>query len=138
MNTTVLVTLKHISCSHCSAIFGVISDAETELRRSHKTFYCPHCGGRQHFPHQSDIERAEAAAKRAQELLELERRMNANQRERADAAERRLSATRGVVTRIKNRVGAGVCPCCNRTFAALAKHMQTKHPDYRKADGEAS
>jgi hypothetical protein len=26
-----------------------------------------------------------------------------------------------------------VCPCCNRTFQALARHMNSKHPTY--ADG---
>lgn len=25
--------------------------------------------------------------------------------------------------------GAGVCPCCNRTFSQLSRHMQSKHPD---------
>lgn len=52
------------------------------------------------------------------------------QREAREAAERRLHATRGVVTRIKNRVGHGVCPCCNRTFGDLSRHMMTKHPTY--------
>lgn len=27
------------------------------------------------------------------------------------------------------RIGAGVCPCCNRTFSQLSRHMQSKHPD---------
>ena len=52
------------------------------------------------------------------------------QREMREATERQLSATRGVVTRIKNRVGHGVCPCCNRTFGDLARHMMSKHPTY--------
>lgn len=52
------------------------------------------------------------------------------QQEQRQAAERQLAATRGVVTRIKNRVGHGVCPCCNRTFGDLARHMATKHPAY--------
>ncbi len=50
--------------------------------------------------------------------------------EMREATERQLSATRGVVTRIKNRVGHGVCPCCNRTFGDLYRHMSTKHPGY--------
>lgn len=58
------------------------------------------------------------------------------QREARAATERQLSATRSVVTRIKNRVGAGVCPCCTRSFGNLAKHMQTKHPTYRAEAAE--
>jgi hypothetical protein len=41
-------------------------------------------------------------------------------------------ATRGHVTRLKKRVAAGVCPCCNRSFKDLARHMQGQHPDYVK------
>lgn len=29
----------------------------------------------------------------------------------------------------QTRIGAGICPCCNRTFSQLARHMQSKHPD---------
>ena len=52
------------------------------------------------------------------------------QREMREGVVRQLSATRGVVTRIKNRVGHGVCPCCNRSFGDLYRHMSTKHPGY--------
>lgn len=52
------------------------------------------------------------------------------QRERAEAAERRSAAARGQVTKIKNRVGNGVCPCCNRTFDNLARHMHSQHPTF--------
>lgn len=45
---------------------------------------------------------------------------------------RKCSAIKGVATRIKRRVSAGVCPCCNRTFQCLARHMATKHPDYQQ------
>jgi len=30
------------------------------------------------------------------------------------------------------RVHNGVCPCCNRSFQNLQKHMTTKHPDVVK------
>jgi hypothetical protein len=35
------------------------------------------------------------------------------------------------MTRIKKRVAAGVCPCCNRSFKDLARHMAGQHPDYK-------
>jgi hypothetical protein len=31
--------------------------------------------------------------------------------------------------RIQKRTAAGVCPCCNRTFQQLARHMKTRHPE---------
>ncbi len=50
-------------------------------------------------------------------------------REQRDAARRSASAYKGAATRMKNRAKAGVCPCCNRTFQNLAKHMASQHPD---------
>ena len=33
------------------------------------------------------------------------------------------------LTRLQKRIHAGVCPCCNRTFTNVARHMKTKHPN---------
>lgn len=71
----------------------------------------------------------------AQQIAERDDRIR-QERERAEAAERRASAARGQVTRIKNRVSHGVCPCCSRTFENLARHMTSKHPDYRAEAAE--
>jgi hypothetical protein len=35
-----------------------------------------------------------------------------------------------VATRIRNRIAAGVCPCCTRTFKNVARHIKDKHPTY--------
>lgn len=48
--------------------------------------------------------------------------------------ERSLQATRGVVTRTKNRIKNGVCPCCKRHFGNLHQHMKTQHPEYAVAE----
>jgi hypothetical protein len=32
--------------------------------------------------------------------------------------------------KLKSRARHGVCPCCNRQFVNMAKHMQSKHPDF--------
>ena len=61
----------------------------------------------------------ESANRRAQANLDLLR-----------AEERSHTATRGHLTRTKKRVAAGVCPCCNRTFQNLARHMKGQHPEY--------
>lgn len=37
---------------------------------------------------------------------------------------------RGHITRTKKRIQHGVCPCCNRTFQNLARHMKSKHVNY--------
>jgi hypothetical protein len=53
-----------------------------------------------------------------------------------NAAERRVTAARGQVTKIKNRVGRGVCPCCNRTFENLHRHVSSQHPTFTSEAAE--
>lgn len=31
--------------------------------------------------------------------------------------------------RLKKRAAAGVCPCCNRTFLNMQRHMKSRHPN---------
>jgi hypothetical protein len=49
--------------------------------------------------------------------------------------ERAHQATVADAKRQKKRASAGVCPCCNRTFQQLARHMASKHPDYGNGHG---
>lgn len=51
-------------------------------------------------------------------------------REWAHRAERQVAAKKGQITKIKNRVSSGVCPCCTRYFANLHRHMQGQHPEW--------
>jgi hypothetical protein len=31
---------------------------------------------------------------------------------------------------MRKRIQSGVCPCCNRTFENLGRHMKSKHPAF--------
>lgn len=84
-------------------------------------FYCPNGHGR-HF---SESE----ADKLRKERDRLAQRIAQKDDEIKDLENRRRAAV-GQVTKLKNRVGHGVCPCCNRTFENLARHMTTKHPTF--------
>jgi hypothetical protein len=56
------------------------------------------------------------------------RRRNA---ENETEAERRSKAAyKGQLTKVRRKVANGSCPCCNRHFENLQRHMQTKHPEY--------
>lgn len=93
-------------------------------------FYCGY--GHSQYYVQGETEEAKLRRERdrlAQRVAERDDEI-ARQRRMREETERRLAATKGVVTRIKSRVGHGICPCCNRTFGDLARHMATKHPTY--------
>lgn len=50
------------------------------------------------------------------------------------AAEAEAEARRVQLIRDRHRFANGVCPCCNRSFENVARHMKTQHPDYDPAD----
>lgn len=119
-------------CCRCKCAMALPSDLYTASRRDERiSFFCAH-GHEQHFTareSEADILRRERdrllqQAARLEDEAKLER-------QRREAAQRSVSAMRGQVTRLQNRASAGVCPCCNRTFSALARHMATKHPQFR-------
>ena len=111
-----------IECASCAIDFGIGQDFQRRRREDHERFYCPN-GHENVYPQESEAERLRR---------ELERqRVRANGEEaRRRLAERQRAAAKGQVTRIKNRVSNGVCPCCKRTFQNLGRHMAGQHPDY--------
>lgn len=120
--------LLAIRCGECGCLFGLSRFLYNARREDKKTFYCSNGHPRAYVESEADRLRRERD-RLAQRIAERDDEI-ARQRTLREETERRLSATRGVVTRIKNRIGHGVCPCCNRTFGDLARHMATKHPTY--------
>jgi hypothetical protein len=100
---------------------------EHQLRQHHEgrtpeSIYCPL--GHTHVPAgPSEVEkqkkRAVAAEARAQAIAD-----------QLQSEQRSHSATKGQLTKTKKRIGNGVCPCCNRHFTNVERHMASKHPDY--------
>jgi hypothetical protein len=46
------------------------------------------------------------------------------------SAERSAAAFKGQATRLRKRIGHGVCPACHRTFRQVSDHMDRMHPGY--------
>lgn len=115
-------------CVECFVKFGVPVGFTARRREDKRTFFCPNGHPMSYTQSEADKLRQERdRLKQNTGYLEDQVR---RQREMREAAERRASAARGQVTRLKNRAAAGVCPCCNRTFVQLARHMATKHKGF--------
>ena len=112
-----------VTTSCCHVPFMMIKKMNKDLQDNHECFYCPKCGGNQHYPGESDNEKLKRRLK-----FEENRRKVAERREKYHANCAR--AQKAAKTRLKNRIKNGVCPCCNRTFKQLAAHMKRKHPEY--------
>ena len=129
MPTTMKYTgaLSVTSC-WCGIHLAIPSDLYAIARRNKDhTVYCP-LGHK--FVYSNTLE---------EQLEETKRQLTAEQKRRRATAdllaheERSHNATRGHVTRKKRqleRVSSGVCPCCNRSFSDLRRHMRSKHPEF--------
>lgn len=97
-----------LCCSECGIIYFVPSNFLRRKRNTHDGFYCPN-GHNQYFP-------AETEAEKLKRQLEVANRRIDSANARADMANNSARAYKGQLTKIKNRISNGVCPCCNRSF----------------------
>jgi len=121
-------SLETETCYRCGIVFAMPAYFRKTRRDDKASFYCPN-GHAQGY--------VESEADRLRRQLEAERSSKEWERARANNLEKRLSAQKGQMTKLKNRVANGVCPCCKRSFADLHRHMTTKHPDYATTERAA-
>lgn len=124
---TVTLTLRPQTCYKCGVLFGMESGFDDQRLKDRQTWYCPNGHGQ--------VYSGKSEAQKLTEQLAAARSLAQRESERRATAERSARAYKGQVTKVKRRVGKGVCPCCNRSFQQLADHMANKHPDY--SDGAA-
>lgn len=130
--------LESTTCPECGVQFAGPAHLLKSKREHAGSIYCPN--GHVSSWRETEADRLRRELEQAKKDKEWAEKQRDQAREARDAAERKASALRGVVTKTKQRVGNGVCPCCNRTFKALSRHMATKHPEFKDAaqEGEAN
>lgn len=118
------------TCAKCGEVFGLALGTEKALRHSEAGFHCPwghelvfHLGESETDKLRRERDRLKQQAARLLEEAD-------DWRKAAQGAQRQAAAARGQITKLKKRAAAGVCPCCNRRFVALAAHMEKKHPGF--------
>lgn len=128
---TVEIESVHCGADNCDALVVMPAKVMQAFRDSHKTWYC-YRGHPRHFPGESKEERLKQKLENTEKMLrsQIKRTEWAQEAERKAELSRR--ATKGQLTKTKNRIKNGVCPCCNRTFVDLGRHMAGQHPDYGK------
>ncbi len=123
-------TVEH--CCNCGVAFGLSTSHRNELVKTHDWFYCPN-GHRQHYTGQTEAERLQRELDAEKRRTEYARADANRRREERIRVEHQLRSVKGHQTRLKKRIAGGACPCCNRTFENLARHMTTKHPEFTNA-----
>lgn len=127
MTITIQTSFTIIYCCNCGAAFAVPDNVHLAWHEKGASFFCPN-GHAQSY--------TESMKKKLDRALKDRDRFQGYYNQETDShrhTKKRLAATQGVVTRTKKRVSKGVCPCCNRHFKDLHRHMESKHPDYSDA-----
>jgi len=120
------------TCPNCHVVHGIPNDMATKMRERGGEAHCPN--GHRWFFTETEKQQLEKQLARERAAHDQTRSARDEQARRRAMAERRCAAARGQVTKIRNRVGNGICPCCNRSFENLHRHMQAKHPAWKKSE----
>lgn len=125
------------SCCVCKADIYMPDTWLSYFRSSQIVFHCIN-GHRQSFskePSEAALLRkklnAEQLARQRAEQMVAQKEDEIREAQQQAAHERkRANGYKGHATHITKQAKAGICPCCNRTFVALARHMATQHPKF--------
>lgn len=114
------------SCCSCGVVFAMTDEFKQARLRDRDRFYCPN-GHSQSYIGKSDRELAYEAK---QALRKAETRLQAEVDQRK-ASNRELKAKERELRRLRQRAAGGACPCCNRTFVQLSRHIKNQHPGFK-------
>ena len=119
-------TLVIVERAECHMDFGITPAFQRARRADHKTFYCPNQHSN-YYPQRSPEEQLRSQLKRSQAA-------ETHLRDQLQSTEYSRRAEKAAKTRLKNRIAAGQCPCCRRTFQNVARHMAGQHPDFSSTE----
>lgn len=133
--TVLMISDKLVTeqCCNCGVTFAIPQQLMNELSETHKDFYCPN-GHSQRYIDKTEAQKQRERADRLQRLVDAREEDIRFEQRRLDTERKAHAATKGQLTKTRKRVGNGVCPCCNRSFANLQRHMSGQHPDYAETD----
>jgi len=115
-----VVELTQIICGRCGGVYGIAERVRQYHEEHGSSWHCPYCAIGWGY--------AKGRIKTLEEELARERARTQNALSREAEAIARASAAEAANAKARKRAQAGVCPCCNRSFANVARHMATKHP----------
>lgn len=120
------------ACYRCKTPFAMSREVYdlAQQRNGQFQFFCPNGHGQVYTLGETEEQKLRRERDRLMQSIAFEQDIRRQESERADRAERRASAYKGQTTRLRNRAKAGMCPCCNRHFENLERHMHGQHPEF--------
>lgn len=126
------ITLQTVSCLHCAGTFALNARWLEHKRKNSGWYHCPYCEGSQGWGESEADRLRKEIEQRSRELTAAKSEALRATHQRDEESKAKLEALRQL-----GRVNKGVCPCCNRQFKNLARHMAVKHKTM-KADAKGN
>lgn len=123
MHITKTEVLVEMNCGECGMDFAMPEWFNNRCREQGTCWSCP--AGHHRVYRKSDLTKAQedlAAERERSREIEIQKRQ----------VEDQLGAAEREAKRLAKRVVNGVCPCCNRSFVQLTRHMKSQHPEFAK------
>ncbi len=117
------VILSTMNCGECGITFAMPETFRKDCKELGYTWYCPN--GHSRIYSETDVNKLK------RELAKEESKHDQTSAKLRDT-KIKLSCEKGQRTKLKNRIAKGVCPCCNRYFQNVKRHIDNKHPEYLK------
>jgi len=125
---TIGVDIVPMTCPVCGVRYGVDRVYQEKKYQEGGRWKCPN--GDPLIYRENEADRLRKLLEQAEQTIQIERANKETANRRAVSAEMSRRVTKGHLTRLRQRVAHGVCPCCGRTFQQLARHMANKHPNF--------
>lgn len=128
-------TLVAVTCATCGILYAIpegLNDAAHAWHgdRNNGWKLCCPIGHTWWYIGETEIETQRRRAREARDTLARERAAHDQTRSHLRGEKIAKSRFRNERDALKERAAAGVCPCCNRTFRQLARHMKSQHPGF--------
>lgn len=122
VKATEIIDFTLETCCNCGIPFFMPTYLQKRLiQNKGEAFYCPNGHG-QHYSGLTEAQKLK---------LEMERLKSEQAKKEEELQNQWLDALseKNKLEKQLKRVHRGVCPCCNRTFVDLQRHMKSKHPE---------
>lgn len=131
MSVPRLRVIEYVLFGHCWScgveIYGPKAKFE-QTQNNGGDFYC--INGHPACFSESRAKKAEAAVAQLEQRLKAALARETLAQNNARSASRSAAIVKGKLKAQTARIKNGVCPCCNRSFENLQRHMKTKHPKW--------
>ena len=125
--------LVELTCCNCFTHFAMDNDLYRRRNEQGGTFYCPNGHG-QHFT-ENQVEKLKKQNASLSKRVDWAEDSARRARDEAEQVKRERTAIKGHLTRTRKRIANGICPCCSRSFANVARHIENKHPAFKEVVG---